>query len=72
MVSNKHVKSLVEHKTCPIHDQKPSIQIIDDRIKLKCCCSDFKITCLKKIVKLLIDLKDYSLNIAAGSIVKYD
>jgi hypothetical protein len=68
MVSNKHVKFLVEHKTCPVHNQKPSIQIIDDQIKVKCCCSDFKITCLKKIIRLLIDLKDYSLNIADRSI----
>ena len=68
MISNTHVKLLVEHKTCPVHNQKPSIQIIDNQIKVKCCCPDFKITCLKKIIKLLIDLKDYSLNIAERSI----
>lgn len=68
MLANTHLKSLVEHKTCPVHNQKPYVEIVKGEIQVKCCCSDFKITCLKKIVKLLIDLKDYSLNIAKGSI----
>jgi hypothetical protein len=50
---NTHVKSVIDLTTCPVHNQKPLLAINDDRITFECCCLDFKIICMKKVIKLL-------------------
>ncbi|HTD42263.1 MAG TPA: hypothetical protein VK671_16650 [Mucilaginibacter sp.] len=50
------IKSEITRMTCPVHRQKPVIEIIDGRVKLECCCSDFKIECLQTIISLLQEL----------------
>ena len=49
-----HAKSVIELQLCEIHQEKPQVKFIDERIIIDCCCSDFKVTCLKALVNLLI------------------
>lgn len=57
---NKHVKSVIEITTCPVHLQQPVLTIVDKRIVMDCCCIDFEITCFKELVKMLLEDKKYS------------
>jgi hypothetical protein len=57
---NTHVKSVIKFMTCTIHHQPPLIAIVGERIKIECCCSDFKILCLKKMIELLVQYKDHA------------
>lgn len=52
---NAHVKSVIKYMTCTIHHQPPLIAIVGERIKIECCCSAFKILCLKKMIEILIE-----------------
>ena len=61
---NAHVKSLVETTACPIHHQKPLLEISDGKIIINCCCSDFKVMCLKQVIRVLIQEKDNTLQVA--------
>jgi hypothetical protein len=49
---NHHVKFVIDLTTCPVHDKKAEIEIKDNQITFKCCCIDFKITCLRTLIKL--------------------
>jgi hypothetical protein len=50
----------VRHQVCPVHQKLPSIEIIDGRIVLKCCCLDFKVKCYQIIIEALAAFKkDY-------------
>ncbi len=60
---NSHVKSMIEVMTCPIHHQNPSVILLDKQIEILCCCTDFKITCLKKMTDILIHHRDHTVNV---------
>jgi len=49
---NHHIKFVIDLTICPVHSEKALIEICDNNITFKCCCADFKITCLQTLVKL--------------------
>lgn len=66
---NAHVKSVIESMTCPEHGQKPTVLIKDNsnNIDMFCCCTEFKIACLRKMTGILIDHKDKTLKLPKKS-----
>ena len=61
---NSHVKAMIETMTCHIHNQKPSVVLLERNVEIMCCCTDFKIICLKKMAEILTNHKDQSLKVA--------
>lgn len=53
-----YVKSVVELRVCPVHNQKPLIASNTNNIDVACCCTEFKIACLKGMVDILTDYKE--------------
>ena len=49
---NQHIKFVIDATICPVHNQKPLVEISDNKLTFKCCCADFKITCLQTLIKL--------------------
>jgi hypothetical protein len=43
------VKTQVNTKCCEKHNMTPYITFIDGKIKLICCCVDFKLSCYNEI-----------------------
>jgi len=62
---NIHLKSVINHRTCPRHKQKATLVIKGKDLELECCCNDFKLECLNKIAEVLNDFQR-----ALSSIVK--
>jgi hypothetical protein len=60
---NAHVKSVIELKTCPIHYEYPTVEIIDNHLNILCCCTDFKIACLKTMVSMLTEEREQKLKV---------
>jgi hypothetical protein len=58
-----HAKSVIELQLCKIHKKHPQVKFINDRIVIDCCCSEFKIICLKVLVNLLISHKNKDLTV---------
>jgi hypothetical protein len=56
---NHHVKFVIDLTSCPVHNQKPEINIEDNHVNFKCCCIDFKITCLRRLIKLFESDEDH-------------
>ena len=49
-----HAKSVIESLACAVHHQYPSVIISDHQVETKWCCPNFKIICLRELVKLLM------------------
>ena len=47
----------VRRQVCPVHNVSPSINLVDGKIVLKCCCKDFKIKRHKIIIEALSTYK---------------
>ncbi len=58
MDSNTRLKSIIELMTCPVHAKKPYVEILDKKIEIMCCCTDFKIICLKKMANVLVEMNN--------------
>jgi len=50
---NAHVKFMIGNAVCPIHHQKAAVEVKDGNFNFNCCCTPFKIECLKTTIKLL-------------------
>ena len=61
---NAHVKSVIEVTACKYHNENPQLEFIGGQIEVTCCCPDFKVICLKKLIRVLIEYKDEPLQIA--------
>jgi hypothetical protein len=61
---NAHVKSVIEGTACKYHNKNPQLEFINGQIEVTCCCPDFKVICLKKLIRVLIEYKDEPLQIA--------
>lgn len=61
---NAHVKSVIEVMACKYHNENPRLQFSDGQIEVNCSCADFKVICLKKMIRTLIEFKDEPLQIA--------
>ena len=61
---NAHVKYVIEVTACKYHNENPRLQFLNDQIVVTCCCPDFKVICLKKVIRTLIEYKDEPLQIA--------
>lgn len=48
------IKNRVSNQTCHIHKMYPFIDVVDDKIKLLCCCNVLKKQCNKIIIKVLV------------------
>ena len=48
-ISLDSIKRRLISRTCPDHNQKPKVNIVDEQIELNCCCDKFK-TSLMKVV----------------------
>jgi hypothetical protein len=59
-----HAKSVIELQLCEIHKTHPNVYFIDNRVAIDCCCSDFKVICLKLLITILISHKDNKLTVA--------
>ena len=53
-----YVKSVVESRTCPAHNQKPLIAANNANFDIACCCTEFKISCLNQMLDLLTEYKE--------------
>ena len=60
---NTHVKSAIERLTCSIHHQNPSVILTGENIVINCCCSNFKVICLKLLIRSLVEHKGQTINI---------
>ena len=56
---NHHIKVVIDLTICPVHNQKALTEISDNNITFKCCCADFKITCLQTLIKLFESDRDH-------------
>lgn len=54
---NNQVKFIIELKTCEIHHKTPHVNITENKVQIMCCCVEFKIECLKSIIRLLNEHK---------------
>ncbi|HTD39217.1 MAG TPA: hypothetical protein VK671_01265 [Mucilaginibacter sp.] len=59
-----HVKSVIELTACKYHNQNPLLEFIDDQVVVIACCPDFKVICLKKLIRILIEHRDQTLRVA--------
>jgi len=64
MELNTYVKSEIELRTCPVHHKHPSVQIIDNNFDVLCCCVQFRISCLRGVVNLLIEKEHFKQKVA--------
>jgi len=64
---NPYAKSVIENMTCSIHHQSPTINIEDSLITLDCCCSTFKVECLREIFTLIVVHKNKTLQIKVNT-----
>ncbi|MDB4901270.1 MAG: hypothetical protein JWQ63_551 [Mucilaginibacter sp.] len=49
------LKSVIESLSCPKHNQHPEVIFDEEKIKLECCCPEFKVQCfylIKKVTSL--------------------
>lgn len=56
-----HVKSVIEVTTCKYHNENPSLGFINGEIVITTRCSDFKVICLKKLIRIFIEHRDQTL-----------
>lgn len=49
--------SQLKTERCDTHHQQPSIEIIDGKLTVVCCCDDLKISYYKQILKILQSFK---------------
>jgi len=54
-----HAKYVIESLTCAIHHEHPNLSVFADQIAMYCCCREFKIICLNKLIRLFVDHKDH-------------
>ncbi len=47
-----YLKTVVETASCPLHHQHPMVETTGGKVKISCCCIEFKLECYK-IVGLL-------------------
>lgn len=52
---DNHAKIVIENTTCEIHNQNPSVSYVKGNIQIRSCCPNFKIRCLKTVIKILAD-----------------
>lgn len=46
------LKTVIESLSCPKHREHPVVTFDEEKIKLECCCPDFKVQCFYLIKKL--------------------
>jgi hypothetical protein len=60
------IKSVIQSKTCPLHNLHPVVDISPDFLNINCCCDLFKAECIADIQVLLKE----SNNVKAISVSK--
>ena len=61
---NAHAKSAIESMTCSTHHKNPALIIADGDTYIQTCCTDFKIICLRELLKVLKEFKKKQLHVA--------
>jgi hypothetical protein len=54
---------VIEFQVCKIHNEMPLLELINNVIIINTCCSDFKVTCLKLLVRILVEHKDQKMEL---------
>ena len=57
------LKAEIGLKICPVHRQYAIVEIIDNKLDIWCCCSDFKVECMKTLIKIQFDQPDFKLKV---------
>jgi len=54
MEISANLKSMMEYAACTVHHRHPILTTSKDKkVKIECCCVDFKIECLQLCKKLI-------------------
>ena len=58
-----HAKSVVELQACPIHHKHPHVSYDKGKFEIDCCCSAFKVNCLKVVIAYLLGESESKLSV---------
>jgi len=50
-------------KACPVHHEYAVVDIVDNKLDILCCCSDFKVECMKTLIRIQFFESDFKLKV---------